>query len=81
MPIPPECDLTHGMRQCGRLLSLSKPIDISPLTEDEHQTLQEGLRSSNACVLRRCPILLASVASRAPLLVVVDDAHWLDRSS
>jgi DNA-binding CsgD family transcriptional regulator len=25
--------------------------------------------------------LLAGVASRAPLLVVVDDAHWLDRSS
>ena len=33
---------------------------IRPLTEDEEHTLQEGLRSSNALVLRRCPILLAS---------------------
>jgi hypothetical protein len=32
------------------LLSLRKPIDIRPLTEDEHQSLQEGLRSSNAFV-------------------------------
>jgi len=36
-----------------------KPIYIRPLTKDEQQTLQEGLRSSNAFVLRRCQILLA----------------------
>jgi hypothetical protein len=38
---------------------MRKPIYIRPLTEDEHQILQEGLRSSNAFVLRRCQILLA----------------------
>src|SRR5262245_27130850 len=39
---------------------MRKPIYIRPLTGDEQQALQEGLRSSNACVLRRCQILLAS---------------------
>jgi transposase len=39
---------------------MRKPISIRPVTADEQQTLQEGLRSSNAFVLRRCQILLAS---------------------
>ena len=39
---------------------MRKPIYIRLLTEDEQHTLQEGLRSSNAFVLRRCQILLAS---------------------
>jgi transposase len=39
---------------------MRKPIYIRPLTKDEQHTLQEGLRSSNAFVLRRCQILLAS---------------------
>ena len=38
---------------------MRKPIYIRPLTSDEQQTLQEGLRSSNAFVLRRCQLLLA----------------------
>src|SRR5215510_13031693 len=38
---------------------MRKPMYIRLLTADEHQTLQEGLRSSNAFVLRRCQILLA----------------------
>jgi transposase len=36
------------------------PIFIRPLTEDERQQLHKGLRSSDAFVLRRCQILLAS---------------------
>jgi hypothetical protein len=36
------------------------PIFIRPLTEDEQQHIQKGLRSSAAFVLRRCQILTAS---------------------
>lgn len=36
------------------------PICIRPLTEDEQRKIQAGLRSSDAFILRRCQILLAS---------------------
>src|ERR1700694_1981086 len=36
------------------------PIFIRPLTPNERQQIQAGLRSSDAFVLRRCQILLAS---------------------
>jgi transposase len=36
------------------------PIFVHPLSEDEHQQLEAGLRSSEAFVLRRSQILLAS---------------------
>jgi transposase len=39
---------------------MRKPIYVRPLTATEQHTLQEGLRSSNAFMLRRCQILLAS---------------------
>jgi Winged helix-turn helix len=39
---------------------MRKPIYIRVLTEGAQQTLQEGLRSSNAFVWRRCQSLLAS---------------------
>src|SRR5438874_504572 len=39
---------------------MRKPIFIRPLTEDEREKIQAGLRSSDAFVLRRCQILLAS---------------------
>jgi transposase len=43
------------------------PIFIRPLTEDERNRLQAGLRSPDAFVLRRCQILLASArGERAP---------------
>jgi transposase len=35
-------------------------IVLRPLTQDEHRQIQAGLRSSEAFVLRRCQILLAS---------------------
>jgi transposase len=45
------------------------PIFIRPLTEDEQRQVQAGLRSSDAFVLRRCQILLASArGERAPLI-------------
>ena len=39
-----------GIRKCGILFGMRKPIYIRPLTRDEH-TLHEGLRSSNAFTL------------------------------
>jgi transposase len=45
------------------------PIFIRPLTEDEQRQIQAGLRSSDAFVLRRCQILLASArGERAPVI-------------
>jgi transposase len=43
------------------------PIFVRPLTDDERQRLEAGLRSSSAFVLRRCQVLLASArGERAP---------------
>jgi transposase len=48
---------------------MRKPIFIRPLTEDERQHIQKGLRSSDAFVLRRCQILTASArGQRAPAI-------------
>jgi transposase len=50
---------------------MRNPIFIRPLSEDEHQQVQKGLRSSDAFVLRRCQILLASSrAERAPAIAL-----------
>lgn len=47
------------------------PIFIRPVTEDEQRQIQAGLRSSNAFVLRRCQILLASArGERAPQIAL-----------
>ncbi len=48
---------------------MRKPIFIRPLTQDEHHQVQGGLRSSDAFVLRRCQILLASSrGERVPVI-------------
>jgi transposase len=48
---------------------MRKPIFIRPLTEDEQRQIQAGWRSSEAFVLRRCQILLASArGERAPAI-------------
>jgi transposase len=48
---------------------MRKPIFIRPLTEEERDQIQKGLRSSDAFVLRRCQILLASSrGERAPAI-------------
>ena len=49
------------------LVGMRRPIFVRPLTDAEHHTLERGLRSSDAFVLRRCQILLASArGERAP---------------
>ena len=40
------------------------PIFARPLTEEERQTLKAGLRSSDAFVLRRCQIIVASTRGK-----------------
>jgi hypothetical protein len=40
---------------------MKPPLFVRPLTDQEPVALRDGLRSSNAFVLRRCQILLASV--------------------
>ncbi|EFH79681.1 helix-turn-helix domain-containing protein [Ktedonobacter racemifer] len=45
------------------------PIFIRPLTENERQQTQAGLRSSNAFVLRRCQILLASARGERAIAI------------
>jgi transposase len=48
---------------------MRRPIFIRPLSEDEQRQIQAGLRSSDAFVLRRCQMLLASVrGERAPAI-------------
>ena len=48
---------------------MKPPIFIRLMTEDERQHIQAGLRSSDAFVLRRCQILLASGrGERAPTI-------------
>jgi transposase len=39
---------------------MQAPLLVRPLTADERQILEGGLRSSDAFILRRCQILLAS---------------------
>ncbi|MGH2514765.1 MAG: helix-turn-helix domain-containing protein [Ktedonobacterales bacterium] len=47
------------------------PIFLRELTEEERGTLEQGLRSSDAFVLRRCQILLASTrGARAPQIAL-----------
>jgi len=45
------------------------PIFVRPLTVAECQTLEAGLRSSDAFLLRRCQILLASARGRPALQI------------
>jgi transposase len=55
---------------------MRKPIFVRPLTEEEQQTLQAGLRSADAFVLRRCQILLASArGQRAPQIAQAVGCH------
>jgi len=43
------------------------PVYVRPLSDDERQALEAGLRSSDAFVLRRCQIILSSACGkRAP---------------
>jgi transposase len=42
------------------MVGMRQPIFVRPLSDAEREALEDGLRSSDAFVLRRCQILLAS---------------------
>ncbi len=46
------------------LYAMKRPIYVRPLTDAERETLEAGLRSPDAFILRRCQILLASDAGQ-----------------
>jgi len=48
---------------------MKPPIFVRALTDDERATLESGLRSADAFVLRRCQILLASARREPPLAI------------
>jgi transposase len=58
------------------------PIFVRPLSDEERRALEQGLRSADAFVLRRCQILLASArGERAPRIATylgIDDQTVLD---
>lgn len=64
------------------LVCMRPPILVRPLTDAERQALTAGLRSTDAFVLRRCQIVLASArGERAPRIaeqVGCDDQTVLD---
>jgi transposase len=64
------------------IVGMRSPIFIRPLTDAERQALTAHLRSSDAFVLRRCQILLASArGERAPRIAAhlgCDDQTVLD---
>ena len=55
------------------------PIFIRPLTDDERQALQSGLRAADAFTLRRCQILLAS-AQGTPARAIAAALHCDDQT-
>lgn len=56
---------------------MRQPLFVRPLTDSEREQMQAGLRSSDAFVLRRCQVVLASVrrqtAPRIALNLGCDD--------
>ncbi len=42
------------------MVAMRRPIFVRPLSDAEREALEDGLRSSDAFILRRCQILLAS---------------------
>jgi transposase len=51
---------------------MRRPLFIRPLTPDQQRRLEEGLRSSDAFVLRRCQILLASARAKTAPKIAAD---------
>jgi transposase len=71
-----------GERECGTLIDMRPPIFVRTLTDEERQAVEQGLRSADAFVLRRCQMLLASArGERAPRIAAylgIDDQTVLD---
>lgn len=50
---------------------MKPPVYVRPLTDAERTRLEEGLRSSDAFILRRCQILLGSARHERPPQIAV----------
>jgi hypothetical protein len=50
----------------GKLAGMKPPLFIRPLSEEQHQQLQEALHTSDAFPLRRAQYLLASTRGQKP---------------
>jgi protein-S-isoprenylcysteine O-methyltransferase Ste14 len=48
--------------RCGTISRMRRPLFVRTIGEDERKQLESGLRSTDAFVLRRCQILLASIS-------------------
>jgi len=51
---------------------MKRPIFVRPLSDEERTTLQAGLHSSDAFVLRRCQIILGSARGKQALNIAAD---------
>jgi len=51
---------------------MQTPLFVRPLTADERATLETGLRSSSACTVRRCQMLLASAEGQSTTTIAHD---------
>jgi len=51
---------------------MQTPLFVRPLTADERETLETGLRSASAFTLRRCQILLASAEGQSTTAIAHD---------
>src|SRR3712207_3099656 len=56
---------------------MKPPIFVRTLSKEEREALEDGLRSSNAFVLRRCQILLASARGEHPPRIADKSRVWL----
>ena len=54
---------------CGILDGMQAPLYVRPVMDAERQALEAGLHSSDAFVLRRCQILLASARQERTLAI------------
>ncbi len=52
---------------------MKPPIFVRTLSKEERKALEDGLRSSDAFVLRRCQILLASARGEHPPPRIADN--------
>jgi hypothetical protein len=58
---------------------MKAPIFVRTLSKEERQELEAGLRSSDAFVLRRCQILLASSRGEHSPRIAKNLVHLQDR--
>jgi predicted ATPase len=55
---------------------------LTPLRNEQHQTPQHQIeRVAPECMLREISEALETIASERPLLIILEDLHWVDHST